>query len=93
MGPAEVFRLPQASFGLPEHSRVDNEQPFGLADGFGYVEQCLVARHQHAGLGGQLRAGGASAIRCLAEGVGVAVRCYERCGADVVSARRYEAGR
>ena len=33
------------------------------------------------------------AIRCLAEGVGMAVTCYERCGAGVVSARRCEAER
>ncbi len=72
---------------------MDNEQPFGLADGFGYVEQCLVARHQHAGLGGQLRAGGASAIRCLVGVARMTVMCYERRGAGVVSARRCEAGR
>jgi len=38
VGPAEVFGLSRASFGLPEHSRVDNEQPFGLVDSFGCVE-------------------------------------------------------
>ena len=53
---------------------------------FGYVEQCLVVHHQHAGLGGQLRAGGASAIRCLMGVFRMTVTCYERRGAGFVSA-------